>query len=48
MLAQFRYFLGAALLAALPLFAQTSGTIVGRVTDPAKAAVSSRPDRIEE
>ena len=38
--ARFRKYVFAALFAALPLFAQTSGTIVGRVTDPAKAAIS--------
>ena len=34
-----QYCLYAVLLSGLPLLAQTTGTIVGRVTDPAKAAV---------
>src|ERR1017187_731074 len=39
MQANLRHYLCAVLLSAVPLLGQTSGTIVGRVTDPAKAAV---------
>ena len=38
--ANFRFLVFATLCSAVPLFAQTTGTIVGRVTDPAKAAIT--------